>query len=156
MDFAALNQSGAGSGGWHKHFANILKHAMYDGAIKVFEDETGGAQRTEIVVPEGKVIVIKDFEKLPTLSQYKRIEVYSPDDEFLDALEIFPEDRMSGSSLLRVFYGRFPIGVGSGDLGMIIASKLTGSVMEPRHVGTSSVDDEVVTAIKKMLARKSV
>jgi hypothetical protein len=151
MDFAALHRSNSGGGFGERagHETKILKHSYSEGSVKVYVDDTGHAQKTEITIPEGKVVVIKDYEKVPMLAQYRRVEMYSPDDEFIDSLDIFAEDRMSGNSNLRFFSGKYPIGTGMGDIGMIIAHKLTGTSLSLENVGTSSIDPEVITQIKQ-------
>lgn len=137
-----------------KHPAIILKRTMMDGSVRVYEDSTGGAERTDIIVPEGKVVVHKDYELLVTLAQFKKIVVLSKDDEVKGSIDVIARDRTSPKPVYRFFYNRSEIGGGYGDIGMFLAHKLLGGVMDARTGVGTTVDDEVISTIKEILQSK--
>src|SRR5579862_6294267 len=81
----------------------ILKRSLENGAVKVFQDHTGHAEKSEITLPKGKVIVIKDYEQVPALAHYKRIVVLSSEDFPLGTLEVFPQDKTMMTRTVRIF-----------------------------------------------------
>lgn len=136
----------------HEHTAHILSYASDDGAIKTFKDETGHAERTEVSLPEGKVIIVKDYENVPTLAHYKKVIVTSSNDDPLGEISIFPEDRMGTSRLVRFFDGTSQIGRGTGNVGMAIAHQLLHMADDPRE--GASVDPEIISSIKALFRGK--
>lgn len=136
------------------HPATILKKMDKNGALKVFTDTSGHVQRTDIAVPGGRVIVIKDYDTLPIYSHYKIVTVLSPQDLTLGTLTISPEDRRRPTSMSRFFDGNDMIGTGTGDIGIAIAHELIGVTADSLHGIHSSVDPTVITTIKAFLQGK--
>ncbi len=151
MDISSLQRFGSHSGKLSEHPMVILKKVLNDGDYKVFQDKTGHAERIEIVVPEGKIVIIKDYEQVPTLAHYKKVDVFGKNDESLGSLEIFFEDRTMKNGTLRFFENKSQIGTGHGDIGIAIASQLLTLSLDPRLVSDSSIDPEVIASIKRML-----
>jgi hypothetical protein len=129
----------------------ILKHSSENGALKVFQDHTGHAERTEINLPKGKVVIIKDYEQVPALAHYKRIVVLSAEDTPLGTLEVFPQDKTMMTRAVRIFEGTSQIGVGTGNIGMAIARKMMTLNEDPRLGSDSGIDEEVIEVIKELL-----
>jgi len=135
------------------HSATFLKRNVLDGKIRVFEDEKGGAERAEILIPEGKVVIIKDYEEAPQFAKYQRVDCYSLRDELLGTLTIIQDNRFLKD--YRFYDGNMPLGRGNGDIVAAIAQKLLGEeVMDPRYVAGSTIDAVVVETIKHMFPRK--
>jgi hypothetical protein len=135
------------------HPAVILKRTFMDGAVKLFVDSTGGAERTEILTSEGKVVVYKDFDVSPAFSQYKKIEIRTFEDELHGSLDLINRERTSPRPVYTVYYERGEIGRASGDIAMTIAHELLGGNIDSRGFG-SSVDGEIITIIKEVLHTK--
>lgn len=136
------------------HKATILKNSLNNGAYKVYQDPSGHVQRTEIIVPEGKIVIIKDYDKVPVFSHYRSLTVYSSGDVSLGSLGIVPEDRRIPDSMLRFYNGNMQIGSGRGDIGVAIASNLLNLEVDPRKAATSKVDPDVIAAITEFLKGK--
>ena len=136
------------------HPTIILKRTYMDGNIKIFVDSTGGAEKTEILVPEGKVVVYKDFEITPVLSKYKKIQILTVDDELHGSMDLIARDRNSPVPVYRVFFERSELGSANGDIGMLIAHKLLGGSMDASAGIGSSIDDEIINTIKRVLHSK--
>ncbi|HSX08701.1 MAG TPA: hypothetical protein VLF93_00940 [Candidatus Saccharimonadales bacterium] len=130
----------------------IQKSSLENGAVKVFQDHTGHAEKTEIILPKGKIVIIKDYEQVPMLAHYKSIEVLSPEDSLLGRLEVFPQDKEMMTHSVRIFQGTGQIGTGSGNIGMAIARKFISLSEDPRLGADSFVDPEVIDAIKEFLS----
>lgn len=154
MDFSSILGGSSSKGETGGHKATILKNSLNNGAYKVYQDPSGRVQRTEIIVPEGKIIIIKDYDKIPVFSHYRSLTVLSPDDVTLGTLSIVPEDRRLPDSMLRFFTGNMQIGSGRGDIGAAIASKLINLETDPRKAATSNVDPDIITAITDFLKGK--
>ena len=152
MNFSSTIKSTAPLSDLMKHPATILKNVSNDGAFKLYIEANGHAQRAEITLPEGRVIIIKDYEELPAYAHYKSVMVLSPQDAILGSLNIVPEDRKRPSSMSQFFDGNNTIiGTGSGDIGMAIASQLFNLPSDPRQSSTTFVDSAVISSIKTML-----
>jgi len=136
------------------HQATILKKMDNNGALKVFTDTSGHVQRTDIAVPGGRVIVIKDYDTVPIYSHDKIVTVLSPQDITLGTLTISLEDRKRPTSMSRFFDGNDMIGTGTGDIGMAIAHELLGVTADSLQGAHSTVDANVITAIKAFLQGK--
>jgi len=136
------------------HPATILKKVENNGALKVYTDISGHVQRTDIAVPEGRVIIIKDYETVPIYSHYRIVTVLSPQDITLGTLSISPEDRKRPNSMSRFFNGSEMIGTGTGDIGMAIAHELLGVSEGSLQGMRSSIDPNVITSIKAFLQGK--
>jgi|SRR6185437_5734028 len=155
MDFTSiLGGSSSTSDDSKGHPATILKTVQNNGAFKVFTDITGYVQRTEVTVPEGKIIILKDYENTPAFAHYKVVTVLSPQELTLGTLTIVPEDRKRPNSASRFFEGNDLIGTGSGDIGIAIASQLISISVDPRQLSRSTVDPNVITSIKAFLQGK--
>ncbi len=136
------------------HPAIILKRTFMDGNIKVFVDSTGGAEKTEILVPEGKVVVYKDFEITPEMSRYKKIDILTIEDELHGTMDLIVRDRTNPRPVYRVFFERGELGSANGDIGMLIAHKLLGGNIDTSAAIGSSIDDEVIDTLKRVLHSK--
>ncbi len=137
------------------HPAIILKRTLYDGNVKIFEDAKGIAQRTEILVSEGKIVVYKDYEVSEKLAKYKKIDVFSIEDELRGTIDIIARDRTSPNPSYRFFYEGGEIGAGSGDLALFIAQKFLGENIASRSGIGTYLDEEVILTIKKIFQNKS-
>ena len=129
----------------------IQKSSLENGAVKVFQDHTGHAEKTEIDLPKGKVVVIKDYDEVPALAHYKRIVVFSKENTPLGTLEVFPQNKDMMNGPVRIFEGTAQIGVGYGSIGMAIARQLMTFSEDPRFGTGSSIDSEVIEVIKELL-----
>ena len=137
-----------------KHPATTIKTLLNDGAYKLYTDGSGYAQMAEITLPQGRVLVIKDYEELAAFAHYKSVMVLSPDDNILGSLNVVPEDRKRPHSTSRFFYGNELIGTGTGDIGMIIASQLLNIPLDPRQAPHTTIDPSVITSIKNFLQKR--
>jgi hypothetical protein len=88
-------------------------------------------------------------------SRYKKIEIFSLDEESLGTLDIITDLQLLHPTF-RFYLGTSPLGRGSGDIGMFIAGKLLGDFADPRLIAGSSVDPEVMQTIEKMIERKTL
>jgi hypothetical protein len=154
MDFTSILAKPSAGDDFKGHPATILKKVDNNGALKVYTDISGHVQRTDIAVPGGRVIVIKDYETVPAYSHYKVVTILSPQDITLGTLSISPEDRKRPTSMSRFFDGNEMIGTGTGDIGMAIAHELLGVSADSLQGAHSSVDPNVITAIKAFLQGK--
>jgi hypothetical protein len=154
MDFSSILRPTISPTEMDGHKATILKKVLNNGAYKIYADITGHVQRTEISLPEGKVIIIKDYEKVPAFAHYRSLTVLSSQDISLGSLSIVPEDRKLPNSSLRFYDGNTQIGSGSGDIGLAIADKLLGIEADPRRTAMSSVDPDIITSITNFLKGK--
>lgn len=153
MDFSSILGSGS-SNKESGHPATILTTVQNNGVYKLYTDVSGHVERTEITLPEGRVLIIKDYEKLAALSHYRRVTILSPQDITLGTLSIVPEDRKRPSSTSRFFDGNTLVGTGNGNIGIAIASQLTTISVDPMKLSRSSVDPNVITSIKGFLQGK--
>ena len=138
------------------HPAIILKHTLHDGNIKIFEDAKGIAERTEIIIPEGKVVVYKDYEVSEKLAMYKKIDIFSVEDELRGTIDIMPHDRTSPYPAYRFFYEKAEIGGGKGDIALFIGQNFLGENLDSRSGIGTTVDEEVISTIKRVLQTKSI
>lgn len=154
MDFSFLS-GGSKQEELQIHPTPILTKVYSEGVVKVFHDTTGHAERVEIALPQGKVIVVKDFEKLPTLAHYRKVQITSNNDEVRGTLDIIPSSRQLTNSASRFYEGKIPIGTGSGNIGMAIARQMLPLGDDPRNASDSYVDAEVISEIKALLTGHS-
>lgn len=136
------------------HRATILKKVMAEGAIKFYSDPTGSVERVDILLPEGKVAITKDYEKVARLSKYKKIDIYSNEDTLLDTIDIINENSMVHTYMF--YYRRSPLGRGNGDVAPVIIESLIPGTVDPRLLSGSSVDPAVIETIQKILQGKNV
>ncbi len=155
MDFSSILGGSSSTGESKGHPASILKTVQNNGAFKVYTDVTGHVQRTEVTLPEGRIIVIKDYETMPALSHYRTITVLSPKEVTLGSISIVPEDRKRPNSTSRFFDGNNLIGTGTGDIGVAIAMQLINISIDQRTASLASIDPNVITSIKTFLQGKS-
>jgi hypothetical protein len=152
MNFDPSNPSNRGSLGEHK--ATILKKIIADGNVKIYTDPQGVVEKTDISIPEGKIVVIKDYEVTARLAKYKKIDVYSNTEQKLDTVDIISENSMMHTYTF-YFHGN-AIGKGSGDLGTALASGFFPDAVDPRLLAGSAVDPEVIKVIKDVLQEKRI
>jgi hypothetical protein len=152
FDYGKPNHSRFGSLGDHK--ANILKKVLAEGKIKIFRDAADAVERTDIIVPNGKVVITKDYEAVARLSKFKKIDIYSSEDTLLDSLDIITDSSMIHS--YKFYFHNSPVGRGFGDIAMCLIQSLIEGSADPRLLTGSSVDPEVVATIKDILSGKSV
>lgn len=138
------------------HPAVILKRTLYEGNVKIYEDAKGIAERCEISLPEGKIVVYKDYEVSEKLAKYKRIDILSLEDNLKGTIDIIPRDRTSPRPGYRFFYERSEIGSGSGDIAIYIAQKFLGESLGSRSAIGTEVDEEVISTIKSVLQSKAI
>ncbi|GEM_PF-1887663 len=138
--------------------AHILKRTFFDGNVKVYEDEKGLLEKTEISSPNGRVVVNKETEQGTGVSKYKKIEIFSLDNEPLNSIDIIMENREMLNPSYRFYYGRTQIGRGKGEIAMNIAQKVLADAggVDPRFTAGSEVDQEVIDTIIKILKRKTI
>src|ERR1700722_4922419 len=129
MDFSSIAKPQGGQS--QKHPTSILRNMLHDGDVKVYQDISGHAERIEIFLPKGKVVLVKDYEKVPQLAGYKNMTVYSSQDEPLGSFDIFPANRDRVNGEVRFFSGTSQIGIGEGDVGLAIASQLLNFSLPP-------------------------
>lgn len=154
MDFSSILGGSSSKEEAEGHKATILKNSLNNGAYKVYQDPSGHVQRTEILVPGGKILIIKDYDKIPVFSHYRSLTVLSPDDVTRGTLSIVPEDRRIPNGMLRFYNGNMQIGSGTGDIGAAIAGKLLNFEADPRKLATAKVDDDIIAAITDFLKDK--
>ncbi len=152
FDYGKPNSSRFGGIGDHK--ATILKKEMAEGRIKVYRDSRDSVERTEITVPDGKVVITKDYEEVARLSKFKKIDIYSAEDTLLDSLDIITDSSMIHS--YKFYFHNTPVGRGFGDMAMCLVQSLVEGSADPRLLQGSSVDPEVIEVIQKVLKGKSV
>jgi hypothetical protein len=138
------------------HEANILKRTLLDGQVKLFEDSTGFAERMEIFLPKGKVVIYKDFEAAEALAKYKKIVILSEDGISKGTIELIPRDRKNPNPVYRCFIDRVEIGSGYGDISFYVAHQLLGGSIDPRSGVGTSVDPEVIATIKQIIGSRTV
>lgn len=136
------------------HSANLLRMRLEDGKVKVYTDSKGVAERDEIQVPEGLVVVYKDFGFSRSLAHYKKIEILDMDMQLRGTIELTPTNRLVAHTDYSFFYEHSMIGKGKGDIGLLIAQKLVSHAIQPRSGQGSGVDDEIITTIKSILSSK--
>jgi len=138
-----------------EHPTTILKRTMADGKVMVYVDDKGGAERAEILAPQGSIVIIKDYETIPKLAKYKRIVCYSLDKDLKGTITIIQEGDEGMHPTYKFYDGNQQIGLGSGDIVASIAQKILGQdVVDPRYAVGASVDDEVIETINRMLPSK--
>lgn len=138
-----------------EHPTTILKRTLADGKVMVYVDDKGGAERAEILAPQGTIVVIKDYETIPKLAKYKRIVCYSLDKDVKGTISIVQEGEIEMHPSFKFYDGNQQIGNGSGDIVASLAQKILGEdVVDPRYAIGASVDDEVIETIKRMLPSK--
>ena len=152
FDYGKPNSSRFGSLGDHR--ATILKKVLSEGKIKVFRDPTDAVEKTEITLDKGKIVIHKDYEQVARLSKFKRIDIYSQDDTLLDSIDIVTEESIIHSYTF--YFHKSPIGRGNGNLDECIISAFAEGSIDPRYLQGSSVDQEVITTIKKILEEKRI
>jgi hypothetical protein len=135
------------------HKANILKKVLAEGKIKVYADTAGNVERTDIITPDGKVSITKDYEQVVRLSKFKRIDIYSSEDSLLESLDIVVDNSLIHSYIF--YYRQSMIGRGQGDIAAFLANSLLGEGIDPRLISGSSIDPEVMTTIQNILKGKS-
>lgn len=139
-----------------EHKPTILKRTMANGKVTVYTDEKEGAERAEILTPTGSVVIIKDYEAVPTLAKFKRIVVYGMDKDVLGTITIIQEGEPGLHPVYKFYDNNQQIGIANGDLVAIIAQKLLGAdIIDPRFVTGAEIDDEVIETINRMLPRKT-
>lgn len=144
-----------GAGKYGLHQVNILRHILADGKVKVFQDEKGAAERVEIETPKGMVIVYKEYRQAASLSRYTKVEVTSLDNEPVGTIDIVTDVANLLHPVSKFFIGTSMLGQGTGDVAMYVASKFISDVaLDTRYIVGSSVDQEVIETIQKMLDRK--
>jgi hypothetical protein len=136
------------------HNATLLRKRLEDGKVKVYTDPKGVAERVEIQVPNGLVVVFKDYGFSRALAHYKMIEILDGDMQPLGKIELEPTNRTVSHTDYRFFYEQSEIGRGSGDIGLFIAQKLVSRAIQPRSGGSTGVDDEIITTINSVLNSK--
>jgi hypothetical protein len=161
-----FGSGGAGSGlratlgdSHMRHKAIILKRSFEDGKVKLYEDARGIAERTEINVeeegkPSGKVVVYKDYDFPGGLAKYKKIDIFSVNEELLGSLNMYPRDKDNPRPVYRFFYDRAEIGSGNGDIALFVAQALVGRNIQSRSGAGTAIDGEIVTTIKHILQTK--
>ncbi|HVF68987.1 MAG TPA: hypothetical protein VNA13_00295 [Xanthomonadales bacterium] len=152
FDYRNPNSKRFGSLGDHK--ATILKKEMADGQIKVYRDSRDSVERTEITVPDGKVIITKDYEEVARLSKFKKIDIYSNEDTHLDSIDIITDSSMIHS--YKFYFHNSAIGRGYGDIALCLMQGFQEGTVDPRLLTGSTVDPEVIETIQKILKGKSV
>lgn len=136
------------------HRAVILKRSFEDGKVKVFEDGRGLAERTEMIVDEGKIMVYKDYDYQGGLSRYKRIDIYNINEELVGSIKLYPKDKLNPHPIYRFFYEQSEIGLGNGDIALFIAQALVARNIQSRSGAGTSLDGEIITTIKQILDTK--
>ncbi len=152
FDYGKPNSSRFGGLGDHR--ATILKKVMAEGKIKIYRDSRDSVERTEISVPDGKVVILKDYEEVARLSKFKKIDIYSSEDTLLDTLDIITDSSMIHS--YKFYFHNSPIGRGNGDIAMCLVQTLIEGSADPRLLAGSAIDPQVVEIIQKVLKGKSV
>lgn len=152
FDYGKPNSSRFGSLGDHK--ATILKKVLAEGRIKIYRDSRDSVERTEISVPDGKVVILKDYEEVARLSKFKKIDIYSSEDTLLDTLDVITDSSMIHS--YKFYFHNSPIGRGNGDIAMCLVQSLVEGSADPRLLAGSSVDPQVIEVIQKVLKGKSI
>lgn len=138
-----------------EHPTTILKRTLADGKVMVYVDDKEGAERAEILAPQGTVVIIKDYETIPKLAKYKRIVCYSVDKDVKGTITIIQEGDAGMHPTYKFYDGNQQIGLGRGDIVASIAQKVLGEgVVDPRYAVGASVDDEVIETINRMLPPK--
>lgn len=136
------------------HNANLLRQRLEDGKVKVYTDPKGVSERVEIQVPNGLVVVFKDYGFSRTLAHYKTIEVLDMEMQPLGTIELQPTNRLITHTDYRFFYEGSEIGKGNGDIGLFIAQALVSNTIQPRSGKGTGVDGEVITTINNILNQK--
>ncbi len=149
MDFSSIANPQGGQS--QKHPTSILRNMLHDGDVKIYQDISGHAERIEIYLPKGKVVLIKDYEEVPKLASYKNLSVYSAQDEPLGSFDIFPVNRDRVNGEVRFFNGTSQIGMGEGNVGLAIASQLLNFSLPSGSSTSASVDSDVIASIKELL-----
>lgn len=154
MAFDPLHPNPKRFGSIGEHKATILKKVMGGGMIKVFTDPIGAAEKIEIELTDGKVVIIKDYEVTPNRAHFKKIDLYSNEDTLLDTIDIVSEDLQI--HVFTFYFHKSPIGKGSGDIGLVIAESLIGGSVDPRYIAAAEVDPEVINTIQTVLKGKTI
>ena len=142
--------------GMAHHEANILKQVLADGAYKVFQDTPGEYQRIEILLKDGKTIVLhKEISTKTRLERFKKLEIFSADNQLLDEMELIAEDHLSMNPTYRFFYQHTTLGTGKGEIGLYLAYKLLDLQMDMRYISGSYVDEDVLKTIKEATSSKN-
>jgi hypothetical protein len=150
-----VSYGGPSMGDSHQgHNATLLRHRLEDGKVKVYTDSKGVSERTEIQMPNGLVIVYKDYGFSRMLAHYKTIEILDMEKQPLGTIELQPTNRLIAHTDYRFFYERSEIGRGSGDIGLLLAQELVSHTIQPRSGKGTGVDGEIVTTIKNILNSK--
>lgn len=146
-------RSGLGDSHLGQH-ANLIKLKLADDRVKVYEDVKKVAERTEMELDEGKVVVYKDYGFSPTLAQYKKIDVLGIDGQVRGSIDMIPNDRTTAHTGYKFIYNGSMIGTGSGDIGLFIAQAIVSRAIQPRTGMGTGVDGEIITTITNILKMK--
>ena len=136
------------------HNATLLRQRLEEGKVKVYTDSKGVSERVEIQVPNGLVVVYKDYGFSPTLAHYKSIEILDLEKQTLGTIELDPTNRTVSHTDYRFFYEKSEIGRGNGDIGLLIAQQMVNRTIQPRSGKGTGVDGEVITTIYSILNSK--
>lgn len=134
--------------------ATLLRERLEDGKVKIYQDPKAIAERVEIQVPEGLVVIYKDYGFAKTLAHYKRIDILGIDGQLRGSIDMIPQDRTVTHTAYRFFYEGSEIGKGNGDIGLFVAQKLVSRNVAPRSGMGTGIDDEIITTIQHVLASK--
>lgn len=163
MNIGAI-QGGASGGGMHASKpANIFVRSFFDGQVKIYKSEDGTAERTDVLSKSGIVRIYKEVDKEKQLVRFKRIQVLSSDEEPLGDITLLSlyEGQMVHPRY-QFQFGISKLGNGQGEIDMFIAQRVLSaeqdadSGIDPRHVSGSTIDDQVIETILKLLQRKTV
>lgn len=137
--------------------ASILKQVMADGAYKVFQDTAGEYQKIEILLKNGKSIVLeKEISKATMRERYKTLQILSADNAELASMELIALDHITSNPGYQFFYSHTVLGKGKGDIGLYLAHEFLEELsMDERFLAGSSVDPEVVKTIREVVERKN-
>lgn len=153
--FSSSRFGGLGDRG--SHTANILKRTLMDGRVKVYEDETKKLEKTEILADKGTIAFNVEYVVVGGTPRLKSIDIFSLDNEPLGTLDVITDSQTQLHPIYRFSYGGNQLGQGTGDVASFIAQKILGADnLDPRYLTGSSVDEEVITTITKLLERKTL
>ena len=146
-----------GLGDRGSHTANILKRTMLDGQMKVFEDESKMLEKTEILAKQGNVVLNTKYITVGGAGRLEDIEIYSLENELRGKIDVITDHQTQLHPIYRFSQGGAVLGQGTGDVAMFIAAKVLGEEgIDPRYLTGSSVDDEVINTITKLLQGKTL
>jgi hypothetical protein len=147
-----------------RHNPSYLRRTIMNGLIKIYDEgkayneyekRNHGAERMEIIIPEGKICILKDYQRDPKELRYKGIECYNNAGDLLDSISIIQEPMITYTPNVRFYYGRATLGRGSGDIGIYIAAKMLGDqAFDPRYSAGSHCDEDLITQLMRIYHRK--